>query len=313
MASTINKTKEVVVDEKNNQVVEKETAAVSESEGTAAVSSDLVTIPKVKMFGAIAVVEGSSEMEEFAGEGLENVTARDLLIPRIGIIQKLSPQMTRNKPDYIEEAKEGALYNFGLKRFLPNPLIVVPCHYQRTWLEWMPRASGGGLVNIHPDESIMAKTVQNDLKQNILPSKNIIVETMNFYVLYFDTDGIQRGFIPFSSTQLKKGRFWLTLATNERLLKADGSYFVPPLFYRSYQMTNVSESNAKGSWEGWEVERFNALPEFEGYRNLLTEAKQFRQGLTSGSLVADVASMAEEARAYVDGEVERKEGDGDRM
>ena len=40
--------------------------------------------------------------EDFAGAGLENVTSDDLLVPRLGILQALSPQLNRNKTDLLQ-------------------------------------------------------------------------------------------------------------------------------------------------------------------------------------------------------------------
>jgi hypothetical protein len=44
-------------------------------------------------------------------EGLENITIEDIAIPRIELIQALSPARIKSDPAYIEGADEGQLFN----------------------------------------------------------------------------------------------------------------------------------------------------------------------------------------------------------
>jgi hypothetical protein len=100
------------------------------------------------------------------------------------------------------------------------------------------------------------------------------------------------------STQLKKARKLITLAAGERLKRADGSEYLAPIFYRTYELGTADESNNQGDWSGWTVNRGPALPELElgfDWTNLAREAVDFRNSLTSGDVRGDMASMAEEA------------------
>ena len=56
----------------------------------------------------------SEDRPDFMGNsqrGSEDVTIDDLTIPRVDIIQDLSPQHKKNKPEYIEGAEVGMLFN----------------------------------------------------------------------------------------------------------------------------------------------------------------------------------------------------------
>ena len=88
----------------------------------------------------VALIADNGEFEALAGEGLENVTAKDVLIPRITILQSLSPQLLKNKPEFNPDARTGDLFDVAQGEVLPNPMIVVPVFFQKTWLEWAPRA-----------------------------------------------------------------------------------------------------------------------------------------------------------------------------
>jgi len=243
--------------------------------------------------GEVTVISPKNDFEDLAGQGLENVTARDLLIPRITILQALSPQVSKNKPEYIKGCEVGDFCDVSLAQILPKPLVVIPVYFAKQWLEWFPRGTNKGLANIHLTDEIVAQTKEDENRRKFLPNGNLIVETAQIFVLNLSCD-MRRNFIPFSSTQWKKARGWLNLATTEKLARKDGTLFTPPLFYRSYQLTTVSESNNQGSWEGWKIERSVALPELQNYKWILDEAKTFRNELSSGNIRADIEAMKDE-------------------
>lgn len=229
-----------------------------------------------------------------AGAGLDNVTAADMLVPRLTILQGLSPQLKRNNSAYIEGAKVGDICDVGTGAIFPDTILFLPVYYRKDYLEWAPRESGGGLVQIHTDPSIMEQTTRNERKQAVLPNGNIIAETAQFYGFNLSAGG-QMCFLPMSSTQLKKARKWITLAASEKLKRADGSEYVAPLFYRVYELGTADESNAQGEWVGWTVNRGPALPEmdFDGkpWSVVAQEAADFRLAVMAGEAKGDVSDM----------------------
>jgi hypothetical protein len=66
--------------------------------------------------------------------------------------------------------------------------------------------------------------------------------------------GAQRALITMSSTQLKKGRKWLTQAQSMTAKGKKGVYILP-LMSQVYKLSTVSEQNDKGNWFGWEIMR----------------------------------------------------------
>lgn len=242
---------------------------------------------------------GASDMSVFdiPDNGMENVTARDLLIPRLTILQGLSPQVTKGQPEYDKEAKVGDVYDVGLQERFEDGITFIPIYYCKQWLEWAPRNTGKGLQGVHDEEP---KGLERDERNRMtLPSGNYIVETAQLYGLNASAN-FRRSFIPMSSTQLKKARRLLTLATSEKIERADGSTFTPPLFYRAYQLTTVPESNAEGNWMGWKIERERALPDFPGWQSLMADIKTFREQLAAGNVRGDIDSMKAEAGPIID-------------
>lgn len=243
----------------------------------------------------------------FAGAGLENVTAGDMLVPRLVIVQKLSPQLEVGNSAYIEGAKEGVICDAGTAELFPDGVLFLPVYYKKNWLEWIPRKAGGGLANIHDDQAILDQCSRDEKNRPILPNGNSIVETAQFFGLNL-TAGRRPCFIAMASTQLKKARKWITLATGEKLKRGDGSEFIAPLFYRSYELGTAQESNSEGKWAGWTVDRGPALPELDigvEWRHVLVEAGEFRESLMAGKAKADLRDTPEAGDDVIDGESER--------
>lgn len=241
---------------------------------------------------AIATTEYDDVFADYAGAGLENVKASDLLIPRISILQDLSPQVKEEKPEYIEGAKRGMICDIGTGQLLGDTFIFVPVHYAKVWLEWFPRKSGKGLAAIHHDPEILNQCTQNEKGQPFLPNGNYIAETSQLFGLDLTGGACRQVFVPFASTQIKKAKKLLNMALAERI-EVKGREFTPPLFYRSYIMSTVGESNSEGDWFGWKIERGPAVRDMEHAGRIVREAMKMREMIDGGLLKADMS--AEEA------------------
>lgn len=234
--------------------------------------------------------------EDHAGDGLDNVGADDLLVPRLAILQSLSPQLKKAKAEYIPGAEEGMIADLGTGELFGEELWFLPVYYRKEYLEWAPRDSGKGLVDVHSSANILADTTKDDRGRPTLANGNYIAETAQFYGLNLSAGG-RMSFIPMTSTQLKKARRLNTLAMGEKLRRADGSEFTAPMWYRTYKFGAAAESNNEGDWSGWTIARDKALPELtveeDGYdwRSIKDQAIAFRESLVKGELKGDVSGM----------------------
>lgn len=230
-----------------------------------------------------------------AGDGFENVTSSDLIVPRLTILQGLSPQIKPGKSEYIKGAKVGDICDVGTNEIFEAPLLFLPVHYVKQYLEWAPRESGKGLINIHNDKDILDQCTQNDRGQYVLKNGNYIAETAQFFGLNLSAEG-RRSFLPMTSTQLKKARGWITTAQSEKVTREDGSRYTPPLYYRVYQISTVDESNAKGDWIGYKIERGPSMQEYFGpdeFMGWFKECLAFRDSIRAGEVRGDVGQAEE--------------------
>ena len=200
----------------------------------------------LKQKGAVA----TTQFESFEWTGFEEVTTENLAIPFIRILAQLSPQVNKRDGAYVEGAEAGHIYNTVQNEVYDGTqgISVIPCYYSRKYVEWTPREKGGGYIQSYATTDPIVKTaVKNEMGQDILPdSGNLLSNTSHFFVLHLHkTLGPQRGLITMTSTQLKKGRKWLTQAQQFTAKKQNGSIMQLPLMSQVYTLKTVEEKNEK--------------------------------------------------------------------
>ena len=270
--------------------------ANQEERKTESVKQDV--IPATQLF--LPSIADHQEFAEYADAGFQNVTASDLLIPRLTILQALSPQLSRSEPEYIKEAHSGDICDVAMSE-LYSDILFLPVYYRKDYMEWAPRSEGRKFpVAIYHDDSIY-KECRKDEKNLFWHGKNKIEETAQFFGFNVSAQ-MRKCFIPLKGTQFKKAKRWLNLATGEKLKRADGSFFTPPMFYRTYKLSVAEEKNNEGNWFGWVVERGLTLPELTAdeiglaWRELKAAAIEFQTNLIKGEYRVDLADEpAEEA------------------
>src|SRR6056300_1512563 len=93
-----------------------------------------------------------TNLEDFAGQGAENITARDAKLPILKILYSNSPMLDESDGKFIETARQGDIYNetTGSLYKGKDGIIVVPCLYINTFNEWKDRGdSPGSPIGIH--------------------------------------------------------------------------------------------------------------------------------------------------------------------
>jgi len=234
------------------------------------------------------------DWSEEAGQGFENVTQEDLGIPFLQIIQSTSPELEEDSPKYIEDAKAGMIINSATREILGGrgePVEFVPCSYQKLYVEWTPRESGGGYVQSHGSPSILSQCTRNDRGQDELENGNLIVTTAYMFGLV-NGEEPERAVVSFTSTQLKKARLWLSMMKSIRLDGKNGK-FTPPMFSHIYHLGSVPEKNEKGSWFGWKIENAGMVQD----KALVEEARETHQLASSNPMLQLPAGNKDEDEA----------------
>ena len=215
----------------------------------------------------------------------------DLTLPFLRLLQKMSPEVDKRDPKYIDGAGDGDFINTATGEVWDGSkgVLVVPIVHQRSVTEWRPRKDGGGLVKDHgSDISILGQLVKDpQTGRDVLPNGHELVRASLYYVYVIDeeTGSFQSAALSLSSTQLKKARRWNTLMETLSVKNpATGKHFRPATFYMTYRLTSVAESNDKGSWSGIKVEYHRPVIELPNGQDIYMAARSLRDAIQQGEV-----------------------------
>jgi hypothetical protein len=231
----------------------------------------------VKKEHAIALA-GAFETDAHAG--FDGMSQEDFALPFLKLLTNTSPEvgvLEGALPGKILNSVTGELYD-GKKG-----IEVIPVAYVRQYIEWAPRGSGSGApVAMYPATSDVLSRTHREPGDNkdYLDNGNYIENTANYYVMIVSEQGVpEPALITMKSTQLKKSRKWNSMMQSVKVQGKNG-LFTPPMYSQLYRLTTVAESNDKGKWYGWEVERTGAVESADIYN----AAKAFAQSVGSGDV-----------------------------
>lgn len=200
--------------------------------------------------GALALTD---DFEQYAGRGFEEASSKaDFAIPFLTILQSLSPGVQEGLDGY----KPGRILNTVTKE-VSDELIVVPVHYSRSFVEWVPRNRGGGFRGeFTPAEREQEFNEKLDRKTGKahLDNGNELTDTRNFYVLIGSPDGtVSPALISMTSTQIAKAKELNSLLNKKRRGKS-GKLYTPAMAVNVVKLSTEKKSNAKGTWFRWKFE-----------------------------------------------------------
>jgi hypothetical protein len=255
-------------------------------------SRALTTIPKAtsKQLGKAIDLAADSHM------GMEHMTQADYAIPRIVILQDLSPQVQQRDERHIENAEPGDICDIvGQVLYDGNEGIIVdPVSYRRAYIEWVPRTKGGGFVQDHTPTNPQAANLLQDFlskcdrgaKGEITTPKGNEIRISGEYFVFMidkDTGDFQPFVITMGGTQMKKSRRWNTVM-NQFKIDYNGERINPAMFYRCYKLTTIPERNDQGSWFGWQITPDVNVIELPKGEQIYLEAKEFRKSIAAGKV-----------------------------
>lgn len=222
---------------------------------------------------------------DHAGEGAA-FDSSEMQIPFVRVLQALSPQLNKKKPEYIEGASQGDLFNTVTAQHWGGDegIVVIPCFQTTKYLEFVPRDLGGGFKGEIPSTSPSLQQTTRQGSKEILPNGNELVKSDQHFCLVVEPDGtFQPAVIDMKSTQLKVSRRWKTQIAMQKIKNTkSGAMITPPVFATMWKLTTTEESNDQGSWNNYLVERIGLVEN----RDLLLEAKAFRDSIMAGQVKA---------------------------
>lgn len=208
----------------------------------------------------------------------DNITAKDLRLPRIALLQSKSPQVENEEGTY----KAGQIINTLTQEVFPLPIVFTPVYIFKNVIKWKPREQGGGMVykttNFTPD-------VMTDL-QWVGTTKPTADQYINVVCLVqgYDIPLV----ISFCKTSLKTGQ---DLATLIQLSGCAWKY--------NYQLTSIKVVK-KNTYYEFRIKRGDLATDAEGTDalNLFNQVKNISIDTDFEGVIGEEASTGDEPKEF---------------
>jgi hypothetical protein len=221
----------------------------------------------------------TSAMMAYSGgvSGFEDTDATDYAVPLLRILQALSGELKKTDGKFNKDAKVGQIYNIATGELLDGEkgIDVIVGGYSKYYVEWIPKAAGGGIAGTHASDSTVVTTAtltEVDGKNKLLTSTgNELAETAYFSVIVVDEDGNPTPVvIPMSSSALNVARKWNSFMKAQSMkLKVNRAAVV-------YHLSTKAATNSKGDeWVTWDFSMVRALEENAADMELFQAAVDF--------------------------------------
>ncbi len=237
-------------------------------------------------------------MQQDSGKGV-STAAEDNIVPLIYKLHTSSPQVLKQKAEYIKGAVAGNIWPRGSKTLIDGEetgMPFIPVAFNKWWMEWGPERGDGFFGRLpfvstdeHKGRPEDAQWVEDPKKAGggvwVRESGHILIETREHAGLALIEEQWSPAVVSMASTDHGASRMWMGLMKNKKIPGTDKR---APSFAYVYNIKTVAKSNDKGDWHGWAVEdgigdgEVAFLPDIEGGVELYKVARQLNADFESG-------------------------------
>lgn len=264
-------------------------------------------------------------MDELLADGADYREAMgkdDMSIPFLQILQQLSPQCTKGKAEFIKGAEPSDLFDTVTRRLFKTRdddnnevegVHIMPIHYKRSFIEWVPRSQGGGIVGEYSvEEGLSIITKRNDTGQDIIQPGSLLGtpgnqlnDTHTHFVYLINADfTFEPVILAMASTQIKPSKDLNNMVSKHTLPSGAPA----ARFFATYTVTTQQRTNDQGSWYVWKFERLSDVTKTPELITAYRSAKEFLEGIKAGEHKADYSKMEGEENPTVPADGEKDDG-----
>lgn len=186
------------------------------------------------------LTERPNWLTEDSNKGSEDVTINDLVLPRVDVLQALSPQIKRTDPAFIPNAEQGIIFNTVSGELYGSQITIVPVVFKREFIIWQDRKSGGGFRGAFAT----GEEAEEERQSLDNPDGHEVVEThVNFVLLIHPNGRAEEAVLSWSKSKRKVSRKLNSLV---QMVNADR-------FARAYKLTAIPVSGPKGEYWSLDV------------------------------------------------------------
>ena len=244
-------------------------------------------------------------LDDFAAvagdDGFEETSSGDYMIPRLKVLQGMSPQCTDGKPEFNENLRPGMLFNNVSEEAYSGKTGVyfIPSYYRQIGTLWDLTAdratSFRGMVDCAELASLLEHCAVDDKGNQIIQGGEYdglgLSDTREWYGILSTTEDFTTWtpiLLSLVSTQIKKSKKWLTVARNIRMNGKPVN-----MWSQVYHITTAPEVYPAGTIAGTFIKHVGQVPNMEIFK----EAAMFREMVRGGTAKAvpegDTAPMSD--------------------
>lgn len=206
--------------------------------------------------------------------GSEEVTTSDKVLPRIDVLQALSPQIKKSGPEYIDGAEQGQIFNTVTGDVYGSEIIFIPVYFRKEYVLWKLRKNGGGFIGAFSTQ----KEAESIHCQQPNPGEFEVVESHQHFIIVMAEKGPEEAVLSMTKSKLKVSR---SLNSLIQIANVDR-------FAKAYKLKAIETSSDKGEY--W---TYNAMAVGFVTKELYEYAKNLYELIKAGA--ADVDRSAPES------------------
>lgn len=185
-------------------------------------------------------------LEEYAGQGLDDLDSSDRSVPFIKVLEKNSPEI-----ETVEGAKPGMFINTATLQLYTSIRFVPACR-DHMYVEWKPVDNGGGLIASYGLDTDIARWAKSQRGKIRLRNGNDLIETFYLFGIALPEDGEDGdpypAVISFTSTRIKAYKSIVNRSDSIMLMGSGGRKFKAPWFCHVWRLTSEKKVDGNQSW-----------------------------------------------------------------
>ena len=223
----------------------------------------------------------SAEMPDWlkkGNAGSEEVGAKDMILPRIDVLQALSPQIKKSDPAFIPGAEQGQIFNTVTGEIYGQDVTFIPVMFRKEYVLWKLRKAGGGFIGAFKTESEANQALA--ATQN--PADCEVVESHQHFAMVLTDHGTEEAVFSMTKSKLKVSRALNTLI---QIAGVDR-------FAKAYKIEAVEATSDKGDFWSFKVTNAGFVSQ-----ELYGKGKELYEMIKAGAADVD-RSAPEDAAAH---------------
>jgi hypothetical protein len=217
--------------------------------------------------------------------GSEEVTANDITLPRIEVLQALSPQLKKNEAVYIEGSEQGMIFNTISGELYGSSVVVCPIMFQRQFILWQDRKLGGGFAGSFVTE--VDAEMERDSKDK--PDDYEVAEHhINYCLVLHENGEMDEAVLSWARTKLKASR-----RLNALVQMNPGDRYS-----RAYRLRAVEASSPKGDYWTFDIQPMGYVP-----KPIFDRAASIFNAIKGGERKVDYGTNEPDAEEHADAKV----------